>query len=43
MTSIVFLAGANFFPTKHQVLKNSLHGQKSIDFDVVSLKILENL
>jgi hypothetical protein len=29
------------FSTKHQVLKNSLHGQISIDFDAVSLKMFE--
>jgi hypothetical protein len=32
-----------FFYTKQQVLKNSIHGQKSFNFDVVSLKILEKL
>jgi hypothetical protein len=35
-------AGDNFFSTKRQVLKNSLHSQISVDFDVVSLKILHN-
>jgi glucan phosphoethanolaminetransferase (alkaline phosphatase superfamily) len=34
---------ANFFSTKHQVLKNSWHSQISIDFDAVSLKMLEKL
>jgi hypothetical protein len=33
--------GLIFFSTKPQVLKNSLHGQISIDFDQVSLKMLE--
>jgi hypothetical protein len=28
--------------TKHQVLKNSLNGRITIDFDAVALKILEN-
>jgi hypothetical protein len=40
---LLLAARASFFPTKDQVLKNSLHGQISIDADAVSLKILEKL
>jgi hypothetical protein len=46
LTSVVFvvdvLRKSYFVSTRHQVLKNSLHGQISIDFDAVALKILEN-
>jgi hypothetical protein len=39
---VVFVTRANFFSTKHQVLKNSVYGQILIDFDAVSLKMLKN-
>jgi hypothetical protein len=39
---VVFSTGY-YFSTKHQVFKNSWHGQISTDFDVVSLNILEIL
>jgi hypothetical protein len=40
---VVVVSRGQFFSTKHQVLKNSLHGQISIDFEMVSLKILWKL
>jgi hypothetical protein len=40
---LLLSARAKFFSTKHQVLKNSSVGQKSIDFDLVSVKMLEKL